>query len=134
MKLKTKAWLVSQSLLIITAIIIQLTFYREIKVGTMLGMAKRSYWDIIQNVEPEIPNYVVQNNLLPEMYDARLPLSQEAINSANLGAYRKAYRQESGLRMAFKGGFVVNLIYLLAYQLLVGYFSRSLAKAKIAKT
>ena len=79
MKLKTKAWLVSQSLLIITAIIIQLTFYREIKVGPMLGMAKRSYWDIIQNVEPEIPNYVVQNNLLPEMYDARLPLSQEPL-------------------------------------------------------
>ena len=41
MKLKTKAWLFSQGILLITALIIQLTFYREIKVGPLLGMPKR---------------------------------------------------------------------------------------------
>ena len=66
------------------------------------------------------------------MYDARLSLTQEEIQSANLGAYRKAYRQEEGLRMALKGGFVVNIIYFLAYHLLVLYFTRSIAKSKTA--
>ena len=42
MKLKTKLWLVSQGLLILTALIIQLTFYKAIKVGPILGMAKIS--------------------------------------------------------------------------------------------
>ena len=132
MRLKTKAWLVSQGLLVVTAIIIQLTFYREIKVGPMLGMPKRGYLEIIQNQEPAIPVYAKENNLKPEMYDARLSLTQEEIQSANLGAYRKAYRQEEGLRMALKGGFVVNIIYFLAYHLLVLYFTRSIAKSKTA--
>ena len=73
MKLKTRAWLVSQGLLVATAIIIQLTFYREIKVGPMLGMPKRDYWDIIKNVEPSVPQYAIENNLEPQLYDARLP-------------------------------------------------------------
>ena len=51
-------------------------FYREIKVGPLLGMPKRPYWEIIQNVEPEIPDYALEQNLLPEMYDARLPLTR----------------------------------------------------------
>tara|TARA_B100000941_G_C28317660_1_gene454842 strand:+ start:61 stop:453 length:393 start_codon:yes stop_codon:yes gene_type:complete len=126
MKLKTKAWLVSQGMLIVTALIIQLTFYREIKVGPLLGMPKRPYWDIIQNVEPEIPDYVIEKNLLPEMYDARLSLTNEQINSANLGAYRKANRQEQGLRMAFKGGIIVNLLYALAFHFLFIYFSKQI--------
>jgi hypothetical protein len=134
MKLKTKAWLVSQGMLIITAIIIQLTFYKEIKVGSMLGMPKRDYWDIIKNIEPEIPEYVIKNNLIPKMYDARLDLSIDEIKAANLGAYRKAYRQESGLRMAFKGGLIVNFIYLLAYQILVRYFEKTIARAKVARS
>ena len=62
MKLKTRAWLVSQGLLVVTAIIIQLTFYREIKVGPMLGMPKRDYWDIIKNVEPSVPQYAIENH------------------------------------------------------------------------
>ena len=132
MKLKTKVWLVSQGLLIVTAIIIQLTFYREIKVGPMLGMPKREYWDIIYNVEPVIPKFAVENDLDPEMYDARLPLTQHEIQKANLGAYRKAYRQEEGLRMAFKGGFVVNSIYLILFHFLVTYFARSIARAKVS--
>lgn len=130
MKLKTKVWLVSQGMLLLTAIIIQLTFYREIKLGPILGMKKRDYWDIIQNVEPVIPKYVIDNKLPPEMYDARLPLSHFEIEKANLGAYRKAFRQEDGLRMAFKGGLIVNFLYLLAFYFLVGYFTRSLANAK----
>jgi hypothetical protein len=133
MKFKTKAWLVSQGLLILTAIIIQLTFYREIKVGPLLGMPKRPYLDIIQNVEPGVPDYAKDRNLKPKMYDARLPLSQDEIQAANLSAYRRAYRQEEGLRMALKGGFVVNIIYFIAYHLLVPYFTRSLAKGRASK-
>jgi hypothetical protein len=133
MKFKTKAWLVSQGLLILTAIIIQLTFYREIKVGPLLGMPKRPYLDIIQNVEPGVPDYAKDKNLKPKMYDARLPLSQDEIQAANLSAYRRAYRQEEGLRMALKGGFVVNIIYFIAYHLLVPYFTRSLAKGRASR-
>ena len=131
MKLKTKAWLVSQGLLIATALIIQLTFYREIKVGPMLGMPKRNYWDIINNVEPRVPQYAIENNLEPKLYDARLPLTQNEIEKANLGAYRKAYRQEEGIRMAFKGGIVVNIIYFVMFHFLVRYFSRSIVSAKL---
>ena len=128
MKLKTKAWLVSQGLLIATAIIIQLTFYREIKIGPMLGMPKRNYWDIINNVEPSVPQYAIENNLEPKLFDARLPLTQNEIEKANLGAYRKAYRQEEGLRMALKGGLVVNTIYLFAFHIIYFLISRSLRK------
>ena len=133
MKLKTRAWLVSQGLLIATAIIIQLTFYREIKVGPMLGMPKRDYWDIIKSVEPSVPQYAIENNLEPELYDARLPQTQQQIQKANLGAYRQAYRQEEGLRMALKGGLVVNLLYFILYHFLVRYFSRSLKNAKLRR-
>ena len=133
MKLKTRAWLVSQGLLIATATIIQLTFYREIKVGPMLGMPKRDYWDIIKSVEPSVPQYAIENNLEPELYDARLPQTQQQIQKANLGAYRQAYRQEEGLRMALKGGLVVNLLYFILYHFLVRYFSRSLKNAKLRR-
>ena len=95
-----------------------------------MGMPKRTYMDIIKNVEPDIPDYAKDRNLKPQMYDARLPLSQDEIQAANLGAYRRAYRQEEGLRMALKGGFVVNIIYFIAYHLLVPYFTRSLAKGR----
>ena len=37
----------SQGLLVLTAVLIQLTFYREIKLGPLLGMTKRPYWEII---------------------------------------------------------------------------------------
>jgi len=134
MKLKTKAWLVSQGLLIATAIIIQLTFYREIKVGPMLGMPKRNYWDIINNVEPSVPQYAIENSLEPKLYDARLPLTQNEIEKANLGAYRKAYRQEEGLRMALKGGLVVNTIYLFAFHIIYFLISRSLRKNQSSRS
>ena len=134
MKLKTKAWLVSQGLLIATAVIIQLTFYKEIKVGPMLGMPKRNYWDIINNVEPSVPQYAIENNLEPKLYDARLPLTQNEIEKANLGAYRKAYRQEEGLRMALKGGLVVNTIYLFAFHIIYFLISRSLRKNQSSRS
>ena len=134
MKLKTQAWLVSQGLLIATALIIQLTFYREIKVGPMLGMPKRNYWDIINNVEPSVPQYAIENSLEPKLYDARLPLTQNEIEKANLGAYRKAYRQEEGLRMALKGGLVVNTIYLFAFHIIYFLISRSLRKNQSSRS
>ncbi|MEC7801050.1 MAG: hypothetical protein VX609_07135 [Verrucomicrobiota bacterium] len=134
MKLKTKAWLVSQGLLIATALIIQLTFYREIKVGPMLGMPKRNYWDIIKNVEPSVPKYAIENNLEPKLYDARLPLTENEVEKANLGAYRKAYRQEEGLRMALKGGLVVNTIYLFAFHIIYFLISRSLRKNQSSRS
>ena len=130
MKLKTKAWLVSQGMLVLTAVLIQLTFYREIKFGPLLGMEKRGYWEIISETEPETPTYVLEKNLPPELYDARLPLSEDEIKTANLGAYHLSARQERGLRMAFAGGWIVNLIYFFAYHILVAYFSRAIDQAK----
>ena len=76
MKLKTKAWLVSQGLLIITALIIQLTIFRAIKVGPILGMPKRSYVEIILGDEPVVPESILSKNLPPEAYDARLPFQK----------------------------------------------------------
>ena len=70
----------------------------------MLGMPKaaRILGYYLQCGTCTIPEFAVENDLDPEMYDARLPLTQDEIQKANLGAYRKAYRQEEGLRMAFK--------------------------------
>ena len=71
MKLRTKLWIVSQGMLIITACIIQFTFYREIQVGPILGTPTRAYWDIIQNIEPEIPLHFIKEKINVELYDAR---------------------------------------------------------------
>lgn len=128
MKLKTKAWLVSQGLLLMTALIIQLTFYRAIKVGPILGMPKRAYADIISGVEPTIPESILAQNLPAEAYDARLPLSKDQIRKSNLAAYRRAAQQEHGLRTAFIGGIIVNILYFLAYHILYLYFSKTIQR------
>ena len=47
-----------------------------------------------------IPQSILEQNLPPEAYDARLPLSKRQIEKANLSAYRRAAQQESGLRTA----------------------------------
>ena len=130
MKLKTKMWLVSQGLLLVTAIIIQLTFYGGIKVGPILGMAKRPYLDIIQAVEPVVPNSILAQNLPPEAYDARIPMSREQVVKSNLGAYRKAAQQEHGLRTALFGGILVNILYFIAYHILFIFFTRSIERHK----
>ena len=78
MKLKTKIWLVSQGLLILTACIIQLTFYHEIKYGPILGMAKRPYWQIISDAEPTIPPEILAQGIGPELYDGRLPVRRSS--------------------------------------------------------
>ena len=130
MKLKTKAWLVSQGLLIATALIIQLTFYREIKVGPMLGMPKRNYWDIINNVEPSVPQYAIENSLEPKLYDARLPLTQNEIEK-RISVLSESLSSGRGLRMALKGGLVVNTIYLFAFHIIYFLISRSLRKSII---
>ena len=125
MKLKTKVWLVSQSLLVLTAIIIQLTFYGEMKLGPLLGMPKRDYWDIIRNLEPEVPKYVLEKNLPPKMYDARLPSLSKRDKRCQSGSLPGSLQTEVGLRMAFKGGFVVNIIYLLGFHLLcISFYSK----------
>ena len=129
MSLRIKAWLVSQGLLLVTATLIQLTFYREIKVGPILGMEKRPYVDIILGKEPSIPDFVLDKNLPPKLYDGRLALSDDEVRKANLGAYRMASRQEEGLRVALWGGLIVNLLYLFAYHLLFRYFSHAVAEA-----
>ena len=130
MKLKTNACLVSQGLLIITALIIQLTIFRAIKVGPILGMPKRSYVEIILGDEPVVPESILSKNLPPEAYDARLPLSKEQIRKSNLSLYRRSAQQEEGLRTAFIGGIIVNLLYCLAYHLLFIYFTNTLKKHK----
>jgi len=130
MKLKTKMWLVSQGLLLVTAIIIQLTFYGGIKVGPILGMAKRPYVDIIQGTDPVGAESILAQNLPPEAYDARIPMSREQVVKSNLGAYRKAAQQEHGLRTALIGGILVNVLYFIAYHLLYIFFKRSIERHK----
>ena len=49
----------SQGLLVLTAVLIQLTFYREIKLGPLLGMTKRPYWEIIYDRPLEIPEFIL---------------------------------------------------------------------------
>jgi hypothetical protein len=115
MHLKTKAWLVSQGLLVVTAVLIQLTFYKEIKLGPLLGMTKRPYWEIISDRPPEIPDFIRQKQLPPRLWDARLPLSLDEIRAANLTGHRRAHRRESGLRMAFYGALIVNGLYLVGF-------------------
>ena len=129
MKLRTKIWLVSQGLLILTACIIQLAFYRGILVGPILGTPKRPYWEIISRTEPVIPQDILALNIDPELYDGRIPLRNGQIEVSNLSAYRLAARQEEGLRIAFAGGLIVNLIYVVAFYALLAYFEKTIRKA-----
>lgn len=130
MSLKIRIWMVSQGLLLLTATLIQLTFYGEIKVGPFLGMEKRDYWEIILDKEPQIPSFVLEKKLPAKFYDGRLRLTEDQIRTANLGAYKQAARQEDGLRMALLGGCIVNVLYFFAFHLLVPYFTNILSKAK----
>ncbi len=134
MTLRTKTWLVSQGLLLVTALIIQTTFYRGIKVGPILGMPKREYLEIILDAEPVIPESILSKDLPPEAYDARLYLTPEQILKSNLGAYRKAAQQEEGLRTAFWGALIVNLLYLVGFQALFTFFRKEVQRAKVHQT
>ena len=109
MKLRTKLWMVSQGLLIVTACIIQFTFYREIQVGPILGTPTRPYWDIIHKKEPFIPKYFIDQNVSIELYDARQKMSSDQVLERNLVAHRRAVRQEDGIRTALSGGIIVNV-------------------------
>mgnify|MGYP006115079049 CR=1 FL=1 len=130
MKLRTKIWLVSQGMLILTACIIQLTFYKSIRVGSILGTPKRAYWEIISGTEPVIPEDILSQNLDPELYDGRLPLKDGQVEAINLSVYRLAARQEEGLRLAFIGGLFVNLIYIVVFHGLLAYFEKTIRNAK----
>lgn len=114
----------SQGLLVITVVIIQTVFHRAIEVGPILGMPKRPYTEIIFNVSVEIPEKFLNNKADPKIWDARLPMTKEESVRRNLSRYRLAYRQEEGLRTAFYGGIVVNLLYFLAFHLGYAYFRR----------
>jgi len=127
MKLKTKMWLVSQGVLVLTACIIQLTFYHEIQYGPFRGMPKRPYWEIIKGVEPVVPEAIIE--LKPELYDARLPMTDSEAKRRNLTAYRLAARQEDGLIVAFVGGFVVNGLYFVLFHVLFSYFTNAFRAA-----
>ena len=124
MKLRTKLWLVSQGLLVVTACIIQFTFYREIQVGPILGTPTRAYWDIIQDVEPVIPKHFIEQNLPIELYDARQKMSSDQVLERNLVVHRRAYRQEDGIRTALAGGVIVNVLYFFVFHLLYLYFRK----------
>jgi hypothetical protein len=127
--LKWKLWLVSQGLLVITVVIIQTVFHRAIEVGPILGMPKRSYSEIIFNVPVEIPEKFLNNKADPKIWDARLPMTKEESVRRNLSRYRLAYRQEEGLRTAFYGGIVVNVLYFFAFHLGYAYFRRQVRTA-----
>ena len=126
MNLKWKLWLVSQGLLVITVVIIQTVFHRAIEVGPILGMPKRPYTEIIFNVPVVIPEKFLNNKADPKIWDARLPMTKEESVRRNLSRYRLAYRQEEGLRTAFYGGVVVNLLYFFAFHLGYAYFRRQI--------
>ena len=128
MKLRTKAWLVSQGLLIVTAIIIQFTFHREIQVGPILSTPTRDYWDIILKEEPTIPSSYIDQNISAEFYDARLEMTSEQVLARNLVAQRRAVRQEKGIRVALTGGVIVNILYFFAFHLLYFYFKKSVVR------
>ena len=133
MKLRTKIWLASQGILILTACIIQVTFYSAIKVGPILGTPKRAYWEVISGNEPVIPENFLSPNVDPELYDGRLPLRDGQAEVINLSACRLAARQEEGLRGAFIGGIIVNLIYVVAFHGLLAYFEKSIRNAQKRK-
>jgi len=133
MKLKTKAWLASQGLLILTAVLIQLTFYREIKLGPLLGTTKRPYWEIIYDQPPEIPDFVREKGLPPKLWDARLPLSLDEIRAAKLAGHQRAHRRESGLRLAFYGGLIVNFLYFIGFHIICYQVSKALARGASEK-
>ena len=126
MSLKWKIWLVSQGLLVITALIIQVVFHREIQVGPILGTEKRDYWDVIGKSEPPIPPKYMSRKADPKLYDARLPMTDAEALRRGLGKHRLAYRQEEGLRTAFAGAIVVNALYFLAFHLGFAYFRRQI--------
>ena len=118
--------MVSQGLLVITVVIIQTVFHRAIEVGPILGMPKRPYTEIIFNVPVEIPEKFLNNKADPKIWDARLPMTKEESVRRNLSRYRLAYRQEEGLRTAFYGGIVVNVLYFFAFHLGYAYFRRQI--------
>ena len=124
--LKWKLWLVSQGLLVITVVIIQTVFHRAIEVGPILGMAKRPYFEIIFKVPVVIPEEFIKSQVDPEIWDARLPMTKEESVRRNLSRYRLAYRQEEGLRTAFYGGILVNVLYFFAFHLGYAYFRRQI--------
>lgn len=126
MHLKWKLWLVSQGLLVITVVIIQTVFHRAIEVGPILGVPKRSYSDIIFKVPVTIPEKFIKTQADPKIWDARLPMTKEESVRRNLSRYRLAYRQEEGLRTAFYGGIVVNVLYFFAFHLGYAYFRRQI--------
>ena len=130
MKFRTKAWLVSQGLLVVTALIIQFTFHREIQVGPILKTPTRPYWDIILKVEPKIPQEFIDQNIDPGLYDARVEMTSEQVLARNLVAHRRAVRQESGIRVALVGGVIVNILYFFGFHILYFYFRRALARKK----
>lgn len=125
MKLRTKIWLASQGILLLTACIIQLTFYRGIRVGPILGTPKRAYWEIISDTEPVIPKDILSLKVGAELYDGRVPVRSGQVDAINMSACRLAARQEEGLRVAFVGGIVVNLIYVVGFYGLLAYFKKS---------
>ena len=125
MKLRTKIWLASQGILLLTACIIQLTFYRGIRVGPILGTPKRAYWEIISDTEPVIPKDILSLKVGAELYDGRIPVRSGQVDAINMSACRLAARQEEGLRVAFVGGIVVNLIYVVGFYGLLAYFKKS---------
>ena len=133
MKLRTKIWLTSQGILILTACIIQVTFYSAIKVGPILGTPKRAYWEVISGSDPVIPEDFLSSDVGPELYDGRLPLRDGQVEVINLSACRLAARQEEGLRGAFIGGIIVNLIYVVAFHGLLAYFEKSIRNAQKRK-
>ena len=124
MSLKWKIWIVSQGLLVITACIIQVVFHREILVGPLLGTEKRQYWEVIGGTEPPIPPAYQAKEADPKLYDARLPMTEAEALGRGLSRHRLAYRQEEGLRTAFMGAIVVNVLYFLVFHIGYAYFRR----------
>ena len=128
--MKWKIWAVSQTLLVVTAVIIQVVFHREIRFGPLLGMPKRPYAEIILKVEPQTPPKFLSEGVDPKLYDARLPMTKEEAVSRGLAGHRLGYRQEQGLRLAFWGGIIVNVLYFLAFHLGCFYFGREVARGR----
>ena len=58
--------------------------------------------------------------------DARLPLSLDEIRAAKLAGHQRAHRRESGLRLAFYGGLIVNFLYFIGFHIICYQVSKAL--------
>ena len=122
--------------MILTAVLIQLTFYREIKLGPLLGTTKTTLLKLSTTTHPTFLTLYEKKVFLQGCGMLDLPLSLDEIHTANLAGHQRAHRRESGL----KGGFLwwfdrqFSLLYRFSSNLLSSKENISSGASKKIKT